>query len=140
MSIKRDALDGLFSDAVREAADWTCQRCGKQFPDRKGKDVHCSHFISRKFNSTRWYPDNAVCLCATCHALVTDDPHEHAELMLKVLGPVRLGWLKERKQQIVRYRADDKKAMRAHFRMQLEDMQDAREAGITGPLELTAYD
>ena len=67
--MKRDATDAAFSDAVREAADWTCQRCGREFPDRKGREAQCSHFYSRKYSSTRWYPDNALLACASCHAI-----------------------------------------------------------------------
>lgn len=138
--LKRDATDDAFSEAVREAADWTCQRCHRPFPDRKGRDVHCSHFISRKFKSVRWFPDNALCLCATCHGIVTDDPHEHSTLMLRVLGDERLGWLKQRKQQIVRYRADDEKAMRAHYRAESLRIRDQRARGVVGCVQLVAYD
>lgn len=138
--IKRDALDAAFSDAVREAADWMCQRCSRPFPERKGQDAHCSHFFSRKFNATRWFPDNAAMLCATCHAIVGDDPHEHATLFRRLLGETRYEWLQQRKRQIVRYRAADKKAMRAHFREQIEAMQEQRLAGVCGVLSLAAYD
>lgn len=138
--IKRDALDAVFSDCVRESFDWRCARCGREFPDRKGQDAHCSHFISRKFHSLRWWPHNAVLLCATCHAIVTDDPHEHSTLMQKILGSELLGWLLRRKHQIVRYREADKKAMRAHYREELERMRAQRAEGVTGMLTFAAYD
>lgn len=138
--LKRDATDALFSDAVREAADWVCQRCNRPFPLRKGQDVHCSHFFSRKYKSTRWFPDNAACLCATCHAIVTDDPHEHATLFRRLLGEVRYEWLIKRKQLIVRYRAADVKAIREHFRDQIERMKELRISGVVGVLQLVAYD
>lgn len=140
MALKRDALDALFSDAVREAADWICQRCGRPFPERKGQDIHCSHFFSRKFNATRWFPDNAACLCATCHAVVTDDANEHVTLFRRLLGETRYGWLLQRKRQIVRYRDADKKAMREHFRGQIERMLAERIQGHSGLLMLVAYD
>lgn len=140
MALKRDALDAAFSDAVREAADWMCQRCARPFPERKGQDAHCSHFFSRKYNSTRWFPDNAALLCASCHALVTDDHHEHVTLFRRLLGETRYEWLLKRKQMIVRYRAADKKAMREHFRQQTEAMRAQRLDGVCGSLSLPAYD
>lgn len=140
MALKRDALDAVFSDCVRESFDWRCARCGREFPDRKGQDVHCSHYFSRKFNATRWFPDNAACLCAPCHAIVGADPHEHSTFFQRILGPDRYGWLVRRKQQIVRYRAVDKKAMRSHFRQQLESMLAQRAEGVTGMISFAAYD
>lgn len=138
--IKRDATDAAFSDAVREAADWICQRCQRPFPERKGQDVHCSHFFSRKYLSTRWFPDNAACLCASCHSIVTDDHHEHVRLFEKLLGPVRYEWLVERKQKLVRYREADKKAIREHFKAQIEHMKMRRLNGDVGGLDLVGFD
>lgn len=140
MPLKRDALDALFSDAVRESADWLCQRCGKQFPERKGQDIHCSHYFSRKFNATRWFPDNAACLCATCHAVVTDDPDAHYKFFFLHLGQVRYDWLVKRKHEIKRYRANDKKDMRVHFRNELERLRQMRKDGVMGAINLVAWD
>ena len=140
MALKRDATDAAFSDAVREAADWRCQRCGREFPERKGQDAHCSHFFSRKFNSTRWFPDNAVLACASCHAVTTDDHDEHVNLFKRILGPVRYEWLLKRKPLIVRYRAADKKAMAAHYRAEVARIKQLRREGVMGCVELVAYD
>lgn len=138
--IKRDATDAAFSDAVREAADWTCQRCMRPFPERKGQDIHCSHFFSRKYLSTRWFPDNAASLCASCHSIVSDDHHEHVRLFERLLGSTRYQWLIERKQKIVRYRDADKKAIREHFKAQVEHFKIQRRNGATGCLELASHD
>ena len=40
VTLKRDPLDAVFSDLVRERADWTCECCGKYFPERKGSGIH----------------------------------------------------------------------------------------------------
>lgn len=138
--MKRDALDAVFSDLIREAYDWTCAYSGVQFPDRKGRDVHCSHFVSRSFNSTRWYPDNACCLSATAHDYLGKHPDEHTDFFRKLLGPVRYEWLKERKRGIYRYRPADKKAMRKHYTAELERVKELRRQGVTGYIEVAAYD
>lgn len=138
--IKRDALDAVFSDLIREAHDWTCARCGREFPDRKGQDAHCSHFYSRKYNSTRWFPDNAVLLCASCHRITTDDHHEHVRLFESLLGETRYAMLVERKAKLFRYRKADKDAMKAHYKSQLENLKAHRTRGATGVLAVAAYD
>lgn len=138
--MKRDALDAVFSDVIREAWDWTCAYSGLVFPERKGRDVHCSHFISRAYNSTRWYPDNAVCLSAAAHDYLGKHPDEHTDLIRKILGPVRYEWLKERKQKIFRYRPADKAAMRKHYASELERIRELRANGATGYVEVYPYD
>ena len=138
--IKRTALDAVFSDLIRESWDWTCARCGRECPDRKGRDFHCSHFISRAFNSTRWFPDNALCLCAACHDVVGKDPGEHYSLLMRILGPVRYDELKERKHRIVRYREAEKKAMTRHYRGQIEHLLGLRADGVTGFIDVMAWD
>jgi hypothetical protein len=138
--MKRDALDAVFSDLIREAYDWTCAYTGLVFPDRKGRDVHCSHFYSRVYNSTRWYPDNAVCLSAAAHDYLGKHPDEHTDFFRKLLGPVRYEWLRDRKNKIVRYRDADKKAMRKHYAQELERIREMRAEGATGPVEIYPYD
>lgn len=138
--MKRDALDAVFSDVIRESYDWVCQFSGIYFPDRKGRDVHCSHFYSRTFNSTRWFPDNAVCLSAKAHDYLGKHPDEHTDFIRKILGPVRYEWLKERKRGIFRYRPADKTAMRKHYAQELERIQALRARGATGYIEVAAYD
>jgi hypothetical protein len=138
--VKRDALDAVFSDVIREAFDWTCAWSGLYFPDRKGRDVHCSHFISRAYSSTRYYPDNATCLSAAAHDYLGKHPDEHTDFIRKHLGPVRYEWLKARKNKIFRYRPADKAAMRKHYANELERIQALRADGATGYIEIYAYD
>lgn len=140
MTLKRDALDAVFSDVIREAYDWTCAYSGLVFPDRKGRDAHCSHFISRSYSSTRWYPDNCVLLSAAAHDYLGKHPDEHTDFIRKILGPVRYEWLRERKQRIYRYRPADKKAMRKHYGNELERIRELRKQGVTGYVEVAAYD
>lgn len=138
--MKRDATDAAFSDCVREAFDWRCARCSLDFPERKGRDVHCSHFYSRSYNSTRWFPDNATCLCAGCHDVVGKQPDEHVKLMVKVLGVRLFEDLQQRKSRIFRYRPADKKAMRKHYQSELVRLRAERRNGVTGFVNLVAYD
>jgi len=138
--VKRDALDAVVSDLVRERDDWTCQYSGRQFLDRKGRDVHCSHFFSRVYNSVRWFPDNLLCLSASAHDFVGKNPDAHVALMRRVLGDARYEWLRERKNRIYRYRGPDKTAMRKHYSNELERLRAMRAQGVTGYIEVASYD
>jgi hypothetical protein len=138
--VKRDALDAVFSDVIREAYDWTCAYSGLVFPDRKGRDVQCSHFKSRTFNSTRWFPDNAVCLSAAAHNYLSKHPDEHTDFIRRHLGQVRYDELCQRNRRIYRYRAADKAAMRKHYHGELERIRALRAQGISGPVEVVSYD
>lgn len=138
--MKRDATDAIFSDVIRESYDWTCTYSGLVFPDRKGRDVHCSHFISRAFNATRWFPDNACCLSAAAHDYLGKHPDEHTDFFRKLLGPVRYDALKERQRGIYRYREADKKAMRKHYAEELERLKELRRQGETGYIAVIAFD
>ena len=56
----RKHCDILFSHLIRSVG--YCERCGTT----EGR-LECSHWISRRFGNTRCDPDNAFCLCSSCH-------------------------------------------------------------------------
>lgn len=138
--IKRDATDAIFSDVIREAYDWTCAFSGIVFPNRKGFDCQCSHFYSRRYLSTRWHPDNAVCLSASAHKFLGEHPDEHTDFLRQMLGPVRYQELRERHNRTYAYRDADKKAIRAHYRDELERLKELRSQGVTGFIEVVPFD
>lgn len=59
-------LDKLFSDVIRERAEWQCQRCLRSFMKGAG-GLQCAHIFTRSRLSTRWDIENAVALCGGCH-------------------------------------------------------------------------
>lgn len=140
MRLKRTATDSIVSDLVREAADWCCERCGRPFPERKSQALHCSHFFSRIYLSTRYFIDNLSSLCAACHDFLGKNPHEHVAFVRKKLGDVRYEMLCARKQKIYRYRNSDRAEMRKHFAAELMRLLGIRERGVVGPIEVVAYD
>jgi hypothetical protein len=56
------------------------------------------------------------------------------------LGATRYQWLLERKQEIKRYRAQDKKAMREHYKNELALLLSRRRRGEVGALPVASYD
>ena len=78
--IKRTWTDTLFSNYIRERADWKCQhpKCDKEFDKNDGKQsrkLHCCHIgYGRGHIPTRWNEYNCLALCAGCHLWVDSHP------------------------------------------------------------------
>ena len=85
--IKRNIADKHFSDCIRKAAEWKCQRCEKDYSD-KPQGLQCSHFISRGHWATRYDPKNALALCAYCHNYVEGFPVAHINLWRDIHGSI----------------------------------------------------
>ena len=79
MAIKRTKWDAVFSDLIRYRDCWTCQKCGKKYPE-KSQGLHCSHFFGRRTWATRLEEANAMALCYSCHINVGSNPIDHTEL------------------------------------------------------------
>ena len=85
--IKRNIADKHFSDCIRKAAEWKCQRCEKDYSD-KPQGLQCSHFISRGHWSVRYDPKNALSLCAYCHNYCEGFPTHHTALWREIHGGI----------------------------------------------------
>ena len=91
--MKTTAADRWFSLAVRQRAEWKCERCQKWHGPGRGLD--CAHIIGRGKWATRHDPRNAIALCRGCHAYFTAQPNEFAEWLENRLGEVVLSELRE---------------------------------------------
>lgn len=88
MKIKIDKSDKVFSQYIR-LRDKECLRCHKpvEFNDKGDPTTHqCSHFQSRRKESTRVDEENACCLCFACHLYFTENPAEHYQWQVERLG------------------------------------------------------
>ena len=79
MAIKRTKWDVVFSNLIRYRDKWTCQRCGRVYPEGS-QGLHCSHFFGRGTWATRLEEANAMALCFGCHQRVGSNPIDHIEL------------------------------------------------------------
>lgn len=84
----RTKADTLFSLHIRR--DGVCVRCGKT------EGLQCAHIVSRRYLSTRWDDDNAVCLCAGCHIYMTHRPLEWDVWVTKRIGADAYAAIKRR--------------------------------------------
>lgn len=83
--VKIDKADKLFSLWIRSRDNWTCQRCNKKYTPPTAA-LHCSHFVGRGKESTRFDPENASAHCYGCHQYLTSYPDEHVKWKITQLG------------------------------------------------------
>ena len=140
MGIKRDPLDADFSKLVRERADWTCECCGREYPERKGMGLHCSHYWGRRNRATRWYGDNCFAHCFACHQRLGGNPHDFAHWVRGQLGDTRYDELKLRANGVRKYTKADKEDMKKHFKAQLEYIKRRRSEGETSYIDFCEWD
>ena len=65
--VKRDKIDIILSQLVRERTNWDCECCGTNFAHDKQK-LHCSHFQKRSKLPTRYHPLDCMAHCMSCHS------------------------------------------------------------------------
>ncbi len=140
MGIKRTPLDAVFSDLVRERSDWTCEVCGKHFPDRKGAGLHASHYWGRRGRSTRWYGMNVFAHCFGCHQKLGSKPHEFKSWVFKTLGEPNYDALTLRANKPMKIPKSELKDMQAHFKEQLEVIKQKRLDGHRGYIDFVEWD
>lgn len=125
MAIKRDAADNYFSLCVRAKANFSCEYCGKGFPG-PDQGLHCAHIVGRRNASTRWALDNAVSLCYYHHRYFTENPLDFISWLGTYLGEGHMVRLMEKKNEVYRVRAKDRKDIAKHYR----DQWKAHEQGL----------
>ena len=138
--MKRDRRDIVFSKLIRERANWTCERCGKYYPEGLRQGLDCSHFYGRRHRSTRWHPDNAFAHCRGCHQYLGSNPAIFAEFTRAALGDTRYDWLRERHNEIKKYTKAELEEIYQHLKSELERIEKLRFDGEQGYLEIVAYD
>lgn len=136
--MKTSPADQWFSKCVRERANWTCERCHKQYPENSA-GLHCSHNFSRRHRTTRWHADNALALCFSCHQWFGGNPYEAGRWLESVIGEARLEMLVDMKNARHKVPKAEEKEIAAHYRAQLKEMQAKRQQGETGYLVFESW-
>lgn len=96
--MKRDAADRRFSLEIRTRDNFTCQRCGVQYPE-KSRALHSAHMFSRGKLATRFDQENACALCYGCHRHLDTHPVLKEEFFRERLGVERFEALQLRSNQ-----------------------------------------
>lgn len=136
--MKLKAADVWFSKVVREAADWTCVRCGKVY-ERGSQGMHNSHRYRRQHKSVRFAKENTDALCFPCHQWYGGDTPEAARWLLERIGQGALDLLEEKKNTIFPMKKHHWKEASAHYRNQHKILMAKRADGIEGPLDFESW-
>jgi hypothetical protein len=134
--IRRDKYDALFSDLVRERADWTCERCNREFRHDRGS-LHCSHIFGRAKQSIRVHPDNALAHCTSCHRHLEQHPIEFAEHAREILGQQRYDRLRLMAAKPTKITKFDKEVVHQHYLGERARILALRKDGARGHIEFT---
>ena len=100
MNIKITKADRYFSLCVRERANNTCERCGREYVDG-GRGLQCAHFETRRNKAVRFDPDNAFALCFACHTMLDGSPVEFVKFYKLKRGIIRYNALVETMRNIM---------------------------------------
>jgi len=136
--IKRTPADAAFSDCVREAHDFTCQKCGINMRHNP-RAMHLSHFYGRRSKSTRWAKENGFCICAGCHNWLGEHPHEHTEWVKHTIGDSLFDILTEKAHSVYKLYKGEDKDIAKHYREQLKAIKEQRKNGIIGFIDFESY-
>ena len=115
MKIKRDKRDAIFSLLIRERANWSCQRCNRQF-ERGAANLHCSHLFGRRHRAARWASWGAVAHCAACHFYLTEHPLEFAAWVNGHFTPSKAEIYRRRSKIIANFSKRDLESIYKHLK------------------------
>ena len=127
------AADKYFSRCVREAHEWTCEKCGKV-----GR-MEASHVYSRRHRTIRWNAQNVNCLCNGCHRKWHESPIAAFVWFENKFGYERVELLIEKMNSRVKVPKSEEKLIAKHYRDQLTQILLMRDEGVTGYIEFVSY-
>jgi len=125
MKIKRTKLDIVFSNLVRERANYTCQNCceNKRYDPQY---MDCAHIFSRRNTSLRWHPMGAVCLCRSCHMFFGEHWYDWREFCINHFGEELLAELRLVSNQTVKWSKAVREDIYQHYKNEYSLMEGDR--------------
>ncbi len=138
--LKITPADRWFSKCIREASDWTCVVCLKKYPENS-QALHCSHYFSRRHNSIRHDPENAVSMCFGCHSRLGGDPDDFRSWMVFHSGEDLVTNLRAKRNDtaLAKLVKKNQKLIATHFQAEYARLKDLRAAGAVGQLEIRGF-
>lgn len=118
--IKIDPADRIFSLYIRTRDNWTCQRCKKRY-EPPTTALHCSHFMGRGKEATRFDEENADALCYGCHRYFTAQPAEHYQWQVERKGQKTVDALRLRSNT---YQKKDRVTAKIYWTNRLKELRD----------------
>ena len=115
-------LDIAWSQLVKLRAKGKCEYCGKT----TGLNSH--HIYSRAKKSTRWYPENGVCLCVAHHTFSSTfsahlTPLEFIEWLIEQRGKENIDDLRIKANQTVKYLKHEKEELLQQLLTEIKQLE-----------------
>lgn len=86
-SVTLRPTDTLWTKYMRRKYDFTCQWCGRVYPEENCGNLGVSHFHGRGHENTRFDEENTILVCTIpCHRFLDSHRTEYKQFMLKRLG------------------------------------------------------
>ena len=120
--MKINPADSAFSKCIRTRANWTCERCNKQY-EKNSAGLHCSHIYSRRHRTIRWCKDNAQALCFSCHQWFGGNPVESGRWIIELYGQGHDDLLVEKKNLKMKISKLEEKDIAKHYRQELKKLE-----------------
>lgn len=134
--VKRDKYDTVFSDLVRERANFTCEYCRINYRHIPGY-LHCSHVFGRRNQSVRLHPDNAFAHCLKCHEYLEENPVEFAEWAKDQLGRQQYDRLRLLSNKPTKFKPWEKELIHQHYLKERRRLRTLRKDGVITRIEFT---
>lgn len=138
MAVKIKPADTAFSKCIREASNWTCERCNTQY-EKNSAGLHCSHNFSRRHRTIRWCKDNALSLCFSCHQWFGGSPADSGIWLENLIGRPLLDIIREKRDSKVKIPKPEEKLIAKHYREQLKILESKRKSGVTGKIDFESW-
>ena len=126
MRIKKKKLDVIFSQLVRERANFICEACATN-KRLEQSTLDCAHIFSRRNLSLRFHPKGAVSLCRGCHMFYTENPFDWSDWCRDHFGGDLLAELRLVSNQTVKWTKKQREEIYDHYKQELRIMQGKRE-------------
>ena len=138
MKVKIKPCDTAFSLVVREANDWTCERCHTVY-ERRSQGLHNSHIFSRSHRTIRWCKENTQALCYPCHSWFGGNPADSGIWIIDLLGEAFFDRLREKRDLKVKVAKTEEKEIAKHYRIQHKIILAKRAKGQAGYIDFISY-
>ena len=138
MAVKINPADQAFSRCVREAHDWTCEKCGSRH-EKNSMGLHNSHIFSRRHRTIRWAKDNTQALCFNCHSWYGGNPADSGYWITEVKGEGFMQALREKRDMRIKVPKSEEKQIAKHYREQLKIIEQKRSEGQTGYIDFESW-
>jgi len=120
----RKELDKVFSLYIRQKyADdngyVSCYTCGNS---KHWKEMHCGHYVSRSYLSTRFDENNVRCQDYSCNMYKGGDPITFRENLVKEIGEECVLEIEKKRHEITHYTIQWYKDKVEHYTQELKNM------------------